>query len=622
MALTDTQLALTKLYLAAFNRAPETGGLTYWNNQLNSGKSMADVVSTIFSLDIVTAIYPKSTNDSAFLTSIYNNIFGKAPDADGLAYWTNQLASGKDRSQLVMTMIEAGLGTPDGTPGKGYIVNRLESAKQAVEKQAAQGVEITPAKLLEIMAGVGADSATITTAAGKLDQYSGAKIAGKVADGYVKNATVFADANGNGVWDEGEAKTTTDANGDFVLTGAKGAIIATGGTDIATNLPHTGVLKAPEGSAVINPLTSLQQAMVEQGKSAAEAEQAVTKAFGIDTKVSLQDYDPLKVAFNADATADEKALAVKMQAAAAKVQNLLVTASNALVGAAGSGADTKTATTAVLSSLASNIAKDSDGVVSFTDQSLLKTVLEDSTKMTTDTTLQSASTKVADMSTTFATILAETAAKVDSVVNGSTGSNALSAIAQIAQVQTATQGTVAEKIQTAASSGSLSGVVGAVTGSALDHIVNTSKIGDLDPTSTTDSSVIDSTNTGGTSNNGGNSGGGGTTVQAKNLDSLNGTVQVPAAFDAGSGAFNFTDTIATSSFTKISHFGADDTLALTNHGSTTVVFESSGSNVIITANDGAGHVSQITLVGVTTPDSMIGSLAAFNALSVGDVTVS
>ncbi|HZW13197.1 MAG TPA: DUF4214 domain-containing protein, partial [Noviherbaspirillum sp.] len=64
MALTDTQLALTKLYLAAFNRAPETGGLTYWNNQLNAGKSMAEVVSTIFSLDIVTAIYPKSSSDA------------------------------------------------------------------------------------------------------------------------------------------------------------------------------------------------------------------------------------------------------------------------------------------------------------------------------------------------------------------------------------------------------------------------------------------------------------------------------------------------------------------------------------------------------------------------------
>ncbi|HZW13856.1 MAG TPA: Ig-like domain-containing protein [Noviherbaspirillum sp.] len=403
-----------------------------------------------------------------------------------------------------MTMIEAGLGTPDGTPGKGYIVNRLESAKQAVEKQIAQGVEIAPAKLAEIMSSVGADSASVTAAAAKLDQYAGIKIAGSVADGFIKGATVFADANGNGVWDEGEAKTTTDKNGNFTLTNAKGTLIVTGGTDISTNLPHTGVLKAPEGSKVVNPLTALQQALVEQGKSAAEAQTAVAKALGLPESVNLQDYDPLATAFSSTATSAERATAVKLQAAAAKVQNLLVTASKALVGAAGSGANAVDATKAVLASLASNITKDSDGVVSLSDQSLLKAVLTDSTANTGNDAIKAAATKVNDMAGTFATIVADTAEKVDMVMNATeTTHGATSRIGLIAQVQTATQGTVADKIATAAATGALTGIVNEVTGTGLLQIVSKSQIGDLDPREMTDLAVIDYINNAGRDTTGG-----------------------------------------------------------------------------------------------------------------------
>jgi hypothetical protein len=43
-------------------------------------------------------------------------------------------------------------------------------------------------------------------------------VIGKVADGYLANATVFLDKNGNYRHDEGEPSTTTDANGAYALT--------------------------------------------------------------------------------------------------------------------------------------------------------------------------------------------------------------------------------------------------------------------------------------------------------------------------------------------------------------------------------------------------------------------
>lgn len=169
MALTDNQLALTKLYLAAFNRAPEKGGLDYWNEQLASGKPFDEVVRTVFSLDIVKAIYPDSLSTDDFLGRIYANIFGKTADADGLQYWAGQLAGGQDRSTLVLTMINAGLNTPDGTPGKAFIVNRYQSAQYTVEQQVESGIEIAIDQLSTIMAGVNADATTTSAAKSLID---------------------------------------------------------------------------------------------------------------------------------------------------------------------------------------------------------------------------------------------------------------------------------------------------------------------------------------------------------------------------------------------------------------------------------------------------------------------
>ncbi|MBF0204665.1 MAG: hypothetical protein HQK67_10215 [Desulfamplus sp.] len=106
---------------------------------------------------------------------------------------------------------------------------------------------------------------------------------GKVIDGYVAGATVFADANGDGIWNEGEAKATTDADGEFVLEGGTGTIIATGGIDIATNKPFVGTMTAPAGSTVVNPLTTLQQAFVANGQTVAEAASSVATALGLSS---------------------------------------------------------------------------------------------------------------------------------------------------------------------------------------------------------------------------------------------------------------------------------------------------------------------------------------------------
>ena len=140
---TATQADITQIYVAGFLRAAELDGFNYWNGQ---GKTASVLATDIFNLPSVKAIYPDSLSDADFVTAIYNNVFGRAPDAGGLAYWVNEL-SHTTRGNLVLTMIRAGLGTPDGTSGKAYLVNRVEVALYALTQQQGQSISLDPEDL-------------------------------------------------------------------------------------------------------------------------------------------------------------------------------------------------------------------------------------------------------------------------------------------------------------------------------------------------------------------------------------------------------------------------------------------------------------------------------------------
>ena len=109
---------------------------------------------------------------------------------------------------------------------------------------------------------------------------------GKAVDGYIKDALVLCDTNNNGVADAGEATTVTNATGDFTFSPlCASTIVVSGGTNIDTGLPFNGLLKAPAGSTVATPLTSL---MVSGGLTAAQ----VAAAFGLPAGTDVTTADP------------------------------------------------------------------------------------------------------------------------------------------------------------------------------------------------------------------------------------------------------------------------------------------------------------------------------------------
>lgn len=129
-----------------------------------------------------------------------------------------------------------------------------------------------------VMAGCGSNGMSSNSAP--------AAISGKVADGYLVNATVFMDKNGNYRLDAGEPSTTTDANGAYTLTVDPADVgkypvvaMATKGVTIDkdSNQPVSSsyVMSIPKDAVTgtvstnfISPISTLVREMMETGKYA------------------------------------------------------------------------------------------------------------------------------------------------------------------------------------------------------------------------------------------------------------------------------------------------------------------------------------------------------------------
>jgi Tol biopolymer transport system component len=101
---------LTRLYWAFFLRPPDTGGMTYWTNQLTGGKKLAQVAAQFATSSEFKTKYGSLSN-TAFVTKIYQNIFDRDPDPGGLAYWTNKLnTKQKTRGDVMVNFSESSEG--------------------------------------------------------------------------------------------------------------------------------------------------------------------------------------------------------------------------------------------------------------------------------------------------------------------------------------------------------------------------------------------------------------------------------------------------------------------------------------------------------------------------------
>lgn len=86
-------------YKDFLGRPADPGGLAFWVGQLNSGLSDQSVLEGILGS---AEFYTDSGGTAAgFVTALYGDLLGRAPDPGGLAFWENALSSGASRSSVV-----------------------------------------------------------------------------------------------------------------------------------------------------------------------------------------------------------------------------------------------------------------------------------------------------------------------------------------------------------------------------------------------------------------------------------------------------------------------------------------------------------------------------------------
>ncbi len=108
-ATTPTTENVTKLYIATFERAPDSAGLSYWVN--DSGLSLEGIAQSFFDQDETKATYPESATDGDFINAIYDNLFNRSADSDGFNYWLEEITQGKiEKSVFILAVVTGALG--------------------------------------------------------------------------------------------------------------------------------------------------------------------------------------------------------------------------------------------------------------------------------------------------------------------------------------------------------------------------------------------------------------------------------------------------------------------------------------------------------------------------------
>ncbi|MEO0933976.1 MAG: hypothetical protein AAFY21_09515, partial [Cyanobacteria bacterium J06641_2] len=164
---------------------------------------------------------------------------------------------------------------------------------------------------------------------------------GTVSQSYIEGATVFFDANLNGILEEGEPVTTSNADGSYNLEipliffdtndngkidPEEGRIVTEGGTDSSSGVEIETPLIAPYGAKMVTPLTTLKQKLIEDGNTPESAEQLIKEALEIPEDIELEEFDAL----DAMSKGDERG--TKVYKAHVQIQSLFAQTSEYIKG--------------------------------------------------------------------------------------------------------------------------------------------------------------------------------------------------------------------------------------------------------------------------------------------------
>ena len=103
-SLADTGAYLDQLYQEKFGRAPDAAGKAYWKAELDSGKTSPDRVAELFdaSDEAKQIKADKEAETQKFIEDTYKIELDREPDTAGANYWAEEINSGRQTQQEVV----------------------------------------------------------------------------------------------------------------------------------------------------------------------------------------------------------------------------------------------------------------------------------------------------------------------------------------------------------------------------------------------------------------------------------------------------------------------------------------------------------------------------------------
>jgi len=169
---------IVELYVATFNRAPDADGLAYWVGRFEAGMSLTNIARSFFDQPETQSVYG-ALDASEIVTRVYDNVLNRAPDAAGLAYWTNELTTGKvSRSDLILAVINAAKSATGTQDDADTLANKTEVGVYFAVTLGLNDLDLAAS----VMAGVTSDDATVAAATAAADAGTGATYDLKVGE--------------------------------------------------------------------------------------------------------------------------------------------------------------------------------------------------------------------------------------------------------------------------------------------------------------------------------------------------------------------------------------------------------------------------------------------------------
>ena len=208
---------ISQLYVSLFGRAPDSDGLGFWVSSYAGGNTIAKIAQSMYETTPARTYYPLYATPSEVVTTFYSNVLGRAPDAEGLAFWVNEFNNaatpGTFFAKLVSNVVNYSGTDADGLSSQSLFNNKVTVAQFYGENGG------TIAGATSALSGVTAVASTVDTAKAAILNPAAAVVAGQTF-----TLTTSVDAVSGGAGDDtisGLLGTTPSFSvGDNIVGGA------------------------------------------------------------------------------------------------------------------------------------------------------------------------------------------------------------------------------------------------------------------------------------------------------------------------------------------------------------------------------------------------------------------